>query len=189
MSENKKVLGFGVIPEENEQHFLVIIPKTTAREQRVKIYERYYWQTDQDEQVINLMKDKLKADISKIKWDMISNAVEIEFKSRLKEKNIAVYRQAKWKTGDNPVERLMGKELLLLVWAIEDCQTSVIDTAVRNWKGLDIVERWWLYNITNAATGGVDDRRGWRKAIKYALTENPIEEESQGQLNLFKLDI
>ena len=187
MAVIKKAIGFGVIPEENEQHFLVVIPKVTARDQNVKIYERFNWQTDASEQVINIIKDKLKAEIPKHKWDLISNALETEFKTRLKLKNISIYRQARWKTGDNPVDRLFGKELLLLVWAIEDCQTSVIETAIKNWKGLDMAERWWLYNMTNAATGGVDDRRGWRRAIKYALTENPIEEEKTGQMNLFKL--
>lgn len=36
--------------------------------------------------------------------------------------------------------------------------------------------------MTNAATGGVDDKRGWRKALRYALTENPIEEARQQSL-------
>ena len=59
------------------------------------------------------MQDKLKADIPKEKWNLISKAVENEFRNRLKENNISIYRQAKWKTGDNPVDRLLGKELLL----------------------------------------------------------------------------
>jgi hypothetical protein len=37
-------------------------------------------------------------------------------------------------------------------------------------------ERWWLYTMTNAATGhAVQGRnKGWRKAVRYALTENPV---------------
>lgn len=37
-------------------------------------------------------------------------------------------------------------------------------------------ERWWLYTMTNASTGhAVNDRgKGWRKAVRFALTENPI---------------
>ena len=42
--------------------------------------------------------------------------------------------------------------------------------------------------MTNAATGGINDKRGWRKAVRYALSENPIEE-SNKQLNLFDLTI
>lgn len=185
MSQIRKAIGFGFIPEENQHHFLVKIPRSTAKDQNIKIYERFIWQDEDDKQVINLMKDKLKADIPKQKWNMISKALENEFKSRLKENNITVYRQAQWKTGDNPVDRLLGKELLLLVWAIEDCQTAVIDTAIKNWLGLDITERWWLYTMTNAATGGAYDRRGWRRAIKYALSENPVEEIQKNQVDWF----
>jgi hypothetical protein len=37
-------------------------------------------------------------------------------------------------------------------------------------------ERWWLYTMTAAATGNflAGRGRGWRKALRYALTENPI---------------
>ena len=76
MSQIRKAIGFGFIPEENQHHFLVKIPRSTAKDQNVKIYERFTWQDDDDKQVINLMKDKLKADIPKQKWNMISKALE-----------------------------------------------------------------------------------------------------------------
>ena len=113
MSQTRKAIGFGFIPEENQHHFLVKIPRSTAKDQNIKIYERFVWQ-EEDKQIINLMQDKLKADIPKEKWNLISKAVENEFRNRLKENNISIYRQAKWKTGDNPVDRLLGKELLYL---------------------------------------------------------------------------
>lgn len=185
MVQRKKAIGFGVIPEENEHHFLVKIPRATSKDKNVRIYERFTWQDHDNKQVINLMKDKLKAEIPKQKWDIISKPLEVEFKARLKANNIAVNRQAQWKVGDNPVDRLLGKELLLLVWSIEDCQANIIDIAVRNWLGLDMAERWWLYTMTNAATGGAYDRSGWRKAIKYALCENPVEEIENSQVDLF----
>ena len=52
----------------------------------------------------------------------------------------------------------------------------LISTAVRNWLGLVPEERWWLYTMTNASTGhAVNGRgKGWRKAVRFALTENPI---------------
>ena len=53
---------------------------------------------------------------------------------------------------------------------------GTIPTAIRNWLGLAQEERWWLYSMTNAATGHAASgrNRGWRKAIRYALTENPV---------------
>ena len=53
--------------------------------------------------------------------------------------------------------------------------------------GLSREERWWLFTMTNAVTGHADDKRGWRKAIRYALTENPIDDEKHKQLNIFDL--
>lgn len=103
MAKIRKAIGFGFIPEENEHHFLVKIPRATSKDKNVRIYERFTWQEHDNKQVINLMKDKLKAEIPKEKWDIISKPLEREFKTRLKENNIAVYRQAKWKVGDTPI--------------------------------------------------------------------------------------
>jgi hypothetical protein len=74
------------------------------------------------------------------------------------------------------VRRELGKELVLLAWAIEDADPGLIPAAIANWQGLEPEERWWLYTQTAAATGhGLNDRgKGWRKAVRYALTENPV---------------
>lgn len=84
---------------------------------------------------------------------------------------------SRWTTGRNLVERLLGKELLVLAWAVERAKPEAIPNAIRNWRGLRPEERWWLYTMTAAATGGVDHGNiGWRKALRYALTENPLTE-------------
>jgi hypothetical protein len=69
-----------------------------------------------------------------------------------------------------------GKNLCFWAWAIEDADPAKIPKAIRNWRGLAPEERWWLFTMTNAATGhAVTGRnRGWRKAVRYALTENPV---------------
>lgn len=180
MAEKKSAIGFGFIPEESKYHFLVIIPK--IKEGNVIIYERFNWEGTNEIQKINESVDKAKAQISKYKWKLIEETLRNEFNSRLKQRDIRVGR---WKTGQIPVERLLGMEMLLLVWAIEDCDPSVIPTAIRNWLGLAPEERWWLFTMTNASTGGLYDKRGWRKAIRYALTENPIEEKRH-QRDLFE---
>ena len=79
---------------------------------------------------------------------------------------------------------MFGKETLLLVWAIEDCDPSIIPVAIRNWLGLSPEERWWLFTMTNASSGGLNDKYGWRKAIRYALTENPVEEKINSKICL-----
>jgi hypothetical protein len=64
----------------------------------------------------------------------------------------------------------------LLAWAIEDADPALIPAAVKNWLGLAPEERWWLFTMTNAATGHAiaGRNKGWRKAVRYALTENPV---------------
>jgi len=179
MAEKKSAIGFGFIPEETNHHFLVHIPK--SKNGYITIYERFTWQSDNDVQKIDESRDRAKAQISKYKWKLIEDTLKTEFNNRLKQHNTVVGR---WKLGQVPVERMLGKELLLLVWAIEDSDPTVIPTAIRNWLGLTPEERWWLFTMTNASTGGLGDKRGWRKAIRYALSENPIEEQKK-QTSLF----
>lgn len=107
------------------------------------------------------------------KWAAIADATRDEFNRRLRERG---WRSARWRQGDNLLERLLGKELVLLAWAIEDADPALIPVAIQNWIGLAPEERWWLYTMTNAATGNaITGRgRGWRKAVRYALTENPL---------------
>jgi len=33
--------------------------------------------------------------------------------------------------------------------------------------------------MTNASTGKINDKRGWRMALRYALCENPVDEPNQ----------
>ncbi|MCP4350267.1 MAG: DUF3780 domain-containing protein [Desulfobacterales bacterium] len=178
MAKKKKALGFGFIPSESGHHFLVVIPR--GKNDVVTVYERYEWQDSVKSQAVSVTGDKAKTELSKNKWKLIDQALKTEFNNRLKKENITV---GKWTTGQVPVERLFGKEMVLLAWAIEDCDPSVIPMAIKNWLGLSPEERWWLFTMTNASTGGIHDKRGWRKAIRYALTENPVEERNkQGNL-------
>jgi hypothetical protein len=70
------------------------------------------------------------------------------------------------------MQRLFGKELLVLLWAIEQSDVSPEEIAVgiRNWLGLKPEERWWLYTMTAAATGLAHQTgMGWRDALRRAL--------------------
>lgn len=183
MSKKKKAIGFGFIPEDSEHHFLVQIPK--KRNGNVVIYERFDWQPKAAEQAIRAFMDRPKVMFSKHKWNLISDALKTEFNKRLKAAKLNI---GQWRIGQVMVEKLFGKEMVLLAWAIEDCDPSVIPSAIANWRGLSPEERWWLFTMTNASTGNVNDKRGWRKALRYALTENPVSEKNV-QRNLFEIII
>lgn len=172
MSAKHKTYGFGVEPALSTNHFYVLAPP--AGNEPVQVYERYGW-TDGEEQVLE-RSDILRLEISKHKWNLVSADLTSEFNSRLKKEKRKTGRFVK---GGTPVEKLFGKEMMVLLWAIEDCDPSVIPAAIRNWKGLMPEERWWLYTMTNASTGHMKDKKGWRVALRYALCENPIEEKPQ----------
>ncbi len=83
---------------------------------------------------------------------MISPEARAEFNRRLKAEGKPAGR---WGADETAVQRLFGKELLVLLWAVElpDVKPEEIAVAIRNWLGLKPEERWWLYTMTAAATG------------------------------------
>ncbi len=172
MTTKDMTFGFGVNPKLCKNHFYVLIP--AAKDQKVQVYERFNW-TDEGEQQLEWA-DILRLEISRHKWNQISAELAAEFNARLKKEKI---KTSKFSNGGNPVEKLFGKEMMVLLWGIEDSDPAVIPTAIRNWKGLMPEERWWLYTMTNASTGHIKDKKGWRIALRYALCENPIEENPQ----------
>ena len=124
--------------------------------------------------------------LARSKWNGIADEVRVEFNKRLKQDGL---RAGAWKSGANPVSRLLGKELVLLAWAIEEADLALTPMAVKNWLGLVPEERWWLYTMTSAATGHALQGRnkGWRKAVRYALTENPVTDAPHAPPPLFEL--
>jgi hypothetical protein len=173
----KQAIGFGFIPEETQHHYLIRMPKIKTG--NVVVYERFVWDgTDPEKSDID--EKHLKVTLSVSKWDAVKNVVEKEFNRRLQINNTVT---GKFKIGDLPLERLFGKELVLLLWAIEDSDPALIPTAIQNWLGLSMEERWWLFTMANASTGNYANKRGWRIAIRYALTDNPVDEKGvQGNL-------
>lgn len=190
MAAKKESIGFGFTPRETEHHFMVLIPAT--RGEPVLISEHFIWRGE-DERATEISlapgkeDAKLKVVLPREKWDRIAEFVEGELNNRLRKQGL---KTGKWKTGENPVARLLGKELTLLAWAIEDADPALIPAAVNNWQGLQPEERWWLFTMTNAATGHAvhGKNKGWRKAVRFALTENPTSDHlPQPGLDLFEL--
>ncbi|MDE0192035.1 MAG: DUF3780 domain-containing protein [Gammaproteobacteria bacterium] len=181
-----KPLGFGFRPEESEHHFVVTIP---GGRKDILVAEHLHF--DQERAATNLgvgVEDaKYRATLPREKWNALADDVRVEFNRRLRKQGLP---SGRWKRGDNPVTRLLGKELTLLAWAVEDADPALIPTAVKNWLGLAPEERWWLFTMTNAATGHVlhGRNKGWRKAVRFALTENPVIDADQTQqADLFRL--
>jgi len=176
MTKEYEMLGFGFMPKDNEHHFHVIID--AAPKGNVLITEQFNYTENDDKRKIDLKLGRfdshLKCVMPKVRWNLFAEALQNELNRRLKQHG---FRSAKWKNGDNYVSRLLGKEMMVLVWAMEEADPGLAEAAVKNWLGLRPEERWWLFTMTNAATGhATNDRsKGWRKALRFALTENPVD--------------
>jgi hypothetical protein len=167
--------AFGFRPEESAAHFLVHIPAGSTLP--VDISEHLSWDPERIESSVHYGTERedgqVRCRLPRSKWNEIAEVLRAECNSRLKK---AGYKPGKWRIGFNPVMRVLGKELTLLAWAIEDADPALIPIAIVNWQGLAPEERWWLYTMTAAATGNAvaGRNRGWRKGVRYALTENPV---------------
>ena len=160
-----KTIGFGVPESIDPHYFCVRIPP--GRNDAVEIMENY----GIDGGINGRPELVIRCRLNRVAWSAIAEELRREFNERLKTHKLATSR---WTVGDNAVERLLGKELLVLAWAVESADAETIPNAVRNWIGLKPEERWWLYTMTAAATGHAETSAiGWRKALRYALTENP----------------
>jgi hypothetical protein len=165
----RKTTGFGVPNDIDPHHFVVEIPAT--RTNPVVVTEQFGLAGGSNGAPDSIERCRLNQDV----WNIVRKELERVLNERLKEKKIAT---ARWKSGKNQVERLLGRELCVLLWAIETASKDAIPNAIRNWSGLKPEERWWLFAMAASTTGTSQDADvGWRKALRVALTENPTGEE------------
>ena len=182
-------LGFGVPATSDPHHFKVVIPRGNSGS--VLISEHLGLQAHSDEYAVI---DRVLLD--RPRWTAVRSEVQRAFNVRLKAHQL---KTSAWKVGDNPVDRLLGKELCLLAWAIESMAMDNIPVALRNWLALRPEERWWLFGMAAMSTGGIGDGdKGWRLALRHALGDvaqneilqprylrNKVKEEVGGSLPLF----
>ena len=191
----EKSEGFGFVPTESEHHFLVTI--SASKKSDVLMSEHFTWDDSEVRRELSFAlgqeDNKMRVILPRQKWEAIADPVKAEFNQRLRQMGL---KSGQWavkagKGGQTPISRLFGKELVLLAWAIEEADPALIPIALKNWLGLAPEERWWLFTMTNAATGHAISGRGkgWRKAVRYALTENPVSDYRPEtiELPLFKL--
>jgi hypothetical protein len=173
--------GFGVPLTAAPHHFWVMIPR--GNQQPVRIVEDLGMHIHGDE---SELLDRVV--LPRAVWTEIANPVKRMFNERLKAHKL---NPGQWKVGKNRVDRLLGKELCVLAWAIEDLEEEKVGAALRNWLALRPEERWWLFGMTASTVGAPGDKgRGWRMALKYALGDSPqpvireprkAEKEGQGE--------
>ncbi len=152
--------GFGVPATSDPHHFRVVIPRGNQAPVLITEHLGMGSETIRDRVIDRVLLDRTR-------WTAIRSEVQRAFNARLKEHDLAT---GSWKVGETMVDRLLGKELCVLAWAVEKLEPEKIRLAVRNWLALRPEERWWLFGMTALSTGGVQDAdSGWRMALRYAL--------------------
>jgi hypothetical protein len=161
---------FGFDPGSSAYHFALVVERDAAT---VRIEERFaVADGDADLDAGQLQRPTVKATLDAYRWSRVAEPARAEFNRRITADGARV---ARWRPEETLLAPHLGKELTLLFWVIEDADSTVIPNMVANWTGLAPEERWWLYTTVNATAGHPEHgrERGWRKAVKIALAENP----------------
>lgn len=189
VAKKPSYVGFGAIDEFGAHIFKVTVPQSSKGD--VVIIEDYGLKGGDNG--IPLTSERVS--LPRRFWTAISEASRKDFSARLKSKKLSGSR---WRAGDNLVDRMLGKELCVLAWAVE--HASSVDEAraiAARWAAFRPEERWWLFSQVVAESGDAEDTdRGWRKALYYAMSEGvvgsqtkkpkrPDDTESSTNLDLF----
>ncbi len=168
MTTQFKTVDFGAVDEYGAHVFIVDIP--VSRNADIVITEDFGIIGGED----GVPHKEVRALLSRQVWSGISDAARKHFNERLKAKKLPVSR---WKTGENRVDRLLGKELCVLAWAAEKASPEKYPVICSKWNGFRPEERWWLFSATAAEAGLAEDTdRGWRKALTLAFSDGVADE-------------
>ena len=166
MSERDGTIDFGAPAAFGAHVFRVEIPAVNTGE--VLIVEDYGYRGSE----AGIPRDEERVVLGRRVWSKIADVARREFNDRLK---AAKLRTARWHSGTNMVERLLGRELCVLAWSAERASEEELPVIGSKWAALRPEERWWLFMVTVAEAGLPDDhQRGWRRALHLALADGEV---------------
>lgn len=103
-------------------------------------------------------------------WRKIGARVVRELAQDMREEACDAKKAPTIKTGVNRMSALIGRELALLLWTLEeDGAVEQLEAILHGWRELAREERWWLY--AKAAAPGQRAGIGWRRGLFHALSE------------------
>lgn len=162
-TQSTKLIGFGAPAEYGAHVFKVQIPP--GRSGLVVLSEEFGLRAGIDGTPERIVRAQLDRSL----WTPLADISRRDFNARLRATKSS---PGAWKPQENVLDRMLGKELAILMWAAEPASSDELTTICEKWSALRPEERWWLYAMTSAEAGGVGDRnRGWRKALFYALSD------------------
>lgn len=103
-------------------------------------------------------------------WRKINTRVVRELAQDMGETELVGKKAPGLRTGINRLSTLVGRELALLLWALqEDGAVDQLEAILHGWRELAREERWWLF--AKASAHGQQTGSGWRRALFHALSE------------------
>ena len=163
MKKKSQTVDFGAPTEFGAHIFRVEI--LASRKASVVIVEDYGYRGEEG----GIPREEERVILKRPIWSAIANIARRDFNDRLKTAKILTGR---WHTGSNLVDRLLGKELCVLAWAVETAKVEQIPIICNKWVALRPEERWWLFAMTVTEAGFPEDtQRGWRRALFFALSD------------------
>ena len=163
MNTPVKFVDFGAPDSFGTHLFRVEIP--ASRQESVSLIEDYGYRGLEG----GIPRDEERVILPRPVWAGIADIARREFNDRLKAAKVPT---ARWHSGTNLVDRLLGKELCVLAWAAETATDDQLPVIGSKWAALRPEERWWLFSMTAAEAGLPEDtQRGWRRALFLALSD------------------
>lgn len=148
---------FGVVPDQGDRFEFLVASSGACRLTRVVQTER------------GPRRDEL-TDIPALLWRQISARGVRELALDLHDQERLPKKEPTLKTGLNRLSPLVGRELALLLWVLqEDGAAGQVEAILSGWRELAREERWWLY--AKAASPGQRTGSGWRRGLFHALSE------------------
>ena len=160
MADKAATYGFGVPNDPMPHQFIVRIPP--GKSDPVEVWE------DFGAAAVGTASQKIcRAEVRRDVWRRVADGVKSQLNRRLREKN---FKASRFSVGDNRVERILGREICVLAWAIEDANADEAGIALTRWSSHRSEELWWLFLQIDRDGGEWDSQKdGWRIAIRHAL--------------------
>lgn len=159
--------GFGVPNTIAPHHFLVKIPKERAEPVT-------FWEEFGAEGIASGERKLCRVMIPRATWRAVAEPAKQYLNRRLREKGLKASRFA---TGDTPVDRLLGREIAVLGWAIEGLDPERAALAAAKWATYRPEELWWIFAQVDREGGEFDGPKvGWRIALPHIFTGVGISE-------------
>ena len=152
--------GFGVPNDIAPHRFLVRVPE--GRGGHVELIEDYGAAG-----VASGLRSICRVRVPRATWRAIADEAKSYLNRRLREKGV---RAGRFEPGETPIERLLGRELCVLAWAVETMTPEEAAAAVPKWASYRPEELWWLFSQVDRDAGEFDDQpTGWRAGIRLVL--------------------